>query len=182
MRVVYIGGSGRKRGNTDILIEKLHDNLGGEIFKISDLTINHCLGCWSCRSRGECRHQDDMDEEIIPSLRMADVIVLATPVYFNNVSSLMKMFMDRTWPLRNLLKDKLGAAIAVGQGYGTQAALDGMNSFFLKHEMIPVNRGISGEAFQAGEILEHRRTMKDMDKLIRRIVHLHEQLSGNNPS
>ena len=177
MRVVYIAGSGRKNGNTDLLVDILHKNLGGEIFRIADYTINHCTGCWTCRSKGECRHQDDMDDEIIPFLRMADVIILATPVYFNNVSSLMKTFMDRTWPLRSLLKDKLGGAVAVGRGYGTQTAVDVMNSFFLKHDMIPVNRGVSAEAFQAGDVLKHKRALKDIYKLEQRLIHLYEQFN-----
>jgi len=62
--------------------------------------------------------------------------VLGSPVYFNNVSSILKAFIDRTWCLRGKLRNKIGAAIVVGRGYGMDSAITAINAFFLKHEII----------------------------------------------
>ena len=176
MRIVYLSGSGRKNGNTAQLLKRMQSELGGEIIYLSELQIGHCTGCWTCRSKAECRQQDDMDDIVIPEVRFADIIVLGSPVFFNNVSSIMKTFMDRTWPLRNLLKNKVGAAVVVGRGYGEESALTAMNSFFLKHDMIVANRGVTGVGFKPGEIGEDTRGIKDTEKLIKRIKELNSML------
>ena len=150
----------------------MQKELGGEIFYLADLTINHCTGCWSCRSTAQCKNDDDMEDIIIPELRFADVVVLGSPVFFNNVSSLMKTFMDRTWPLRGLLNDKIGGAIVVGRGYGEESALTAINSFFLKHDMVVANRGVTARGFFPGEAQKDTRGHKDIKKLIARIEHL----------
>ena len=176
MRIVYLSGSGRKNGNTALLLKQMQETLGGKIVHLMDYEIKHCTGCWSCRSMGECRFQDDMEDEIIPELRFADIIVLGSPVFFNNVSSIMKTFMDRTWPLRGLLNNKLGAAVVVGRGYGEESALTAINSFFLKHDMLIANRGVTGKGFKPGEVGSDKKGVKDTDKLIRRIIKLNGKL------
>jgi len=175
MKVLYVSGSGRKNGNTAFLLNNLQEKLGGTILHLADFSMNHCMGCWSCRSTGFCRHDDDMENEIVSELLFADVVVLGSPVYFNNVSSIMKTFMDRTWPLRGKLNNKIGGAIVIGRGYGSESAITAMNSFFLKHDMIPANRGISGEAFVAGEIVQDQRAINDIEKLAKRIKDLGER-------
>ncbi len=176
MKTVFISGSGRKDGNTAFLLKNLQEKLGGKFLQLSDYSINHCMGCWSCRSTGFCRHDDDMENEIIPELLFADVIILGSPVYFNNVSSIIKSFMDRTWPLRGKLNNKIGGAVVVGRGYGSESAITAMNSFFLKHDMIPANRGVSGEAFVSGEIVQDQRAIADVEKLAKRIRDLGERV------
>ncbi|RLE30760.1 flavodoxin family protein, partial [Candidatus Acetothermia bacterium] len=66
--------------------------------------------------------------EIYPKLLAADALILATPVFFNNVTSTLKAFMDRTWCLRGKLRNKIGGAIAVGRRYGIEAALEAINA------------------------------------------------------
>mgnify|MGYP000566870515 CR=1 FL=1 len=50
------------------------------------------------RNGGTCVLKDDM-AEILGMFRKADVLVLATPVYFYGISAQMKTFIDRTYPI-----------------------------------------------------------------------------------
>lgn len=143
MKILHISGSPRAQGNTTYLLDELQCLVGGEIVRLSDYQIGPCTGCWACVNIGKCHIDDEMTTNISPSLLTADVIVLASPVFFNNVTAQMKLFIDRTWPLRGRLNNQIGGAIVVGRRYGSESAITAINAFFLKHEMIPANRGIS---------------------------------------
>ena len=62
--------------------------------------INHCLGCYTCwtKTPGKCVHRDDMDL-ILPKVKEADFIVIATPLYIFQVTGLVKDFLDRIIPI-----------------------------------------------------------------------------------
>lgn len=70
---------------------------GNEVEKIrlSDKKINYCWGCGVCNATGKCVQKDDM-AELLQKMVNADVIVLATPVYFYAMNGQMKTFIDRT--------------------------------------------------------------------------------------
>lgn len=61
----------------------------------AELTIDYCSACYACKKLGHCVKQDDM-EQVIQKMRGADVIVLATPVYFYTMCAQMKTMIDRT--------------------------------------------------------------------------------------
>jgi len=106
MKILAINGSPRgAAGNTDVLVRAFlagarESGAETEIVYLKDKTIHHCEGCFSCwvRTPGICIHDDDMTE-LLPRLRAADVGVIASPLYGNMVTGLMKNFMDRTLPL-----------------------------------------------------------------------------------
>jgi multimeric flavodoxin WrbA len=62
--------------------------------------IKHCLGCFHCwiKTPGQCVHKDDMADLLQVFIR-SDVVVFATPLYVDNVTGIMKNFMDRLIPL-----------------------------------------------------------------------------------
>jgi len=103
--------------------------------------------------------------------------VLGSPVYFNNVSSILKAFMDRTWCLKGKLRNKIGAAVVVGRGYGSEGAITAMNAFFLKHEIVVANRGVSGNAFDKGEIIHHQESIELAKQLGKRIIEIGDLLN-----
>lgn len=118
-----VAGSPRCHGNTDILIEKalMGAREGGadvELVRLRDLDIEHCQGCNSCFDAGECRIDDDMSH-LYRLIDEADVIILASPVYFSGLSSLMKQMIDRCQCLW-ARKEVLGARIG---GHGRTGAL-----------------------------------------------------------
>jgi multimeric flavodoxin WrbA len=172
MKILYISGSPRKNSNTDYLLNVLNSINGGTVLKLSDYCIEPCRACKDCRGKGDCIIKDDMQELVIPQLLRSNVIILGTPVYFNNVSSQMKSFMDRTYCLIGLLRNKVGGAVVVGRKYGAESAIAAINAFFLKHEMIPANRGVCGIAFKKGEIIKDQEAIDASKKLATRITEL----------
>jgi len=116
--VIGINGSPRRKGTTSLLINKFLKEVeknGGEteLINLIDKRIRPCLGCYSenpdiCHY--PCRQKDDM-EKICSLLIKADVIVFGTPVYWFNMSGLMKNFIDRLTCLAAsgyLLEGKVG--------------------------------------------------------------------------
>jgi len=99
MKVLGIYGSPRKGGNSDILLDealKGVQSAGGEISSIRccDLEISGCIECGGCDETGECIIQDDM-QRVYPLLRDADVIILASPIFFYGITSQAKALIDR---------------------------------------------------------------------------------------
>lgn len=176
--IIYISGSPRKNSNTDILLKMALEITGGEFIKLSDLMVKPCASCWACQKRNNCIIDDDMTKNLTPLLLNSDGIVLGSPVYFNNVSAQLKNFIDRTWCLKKGLKNKIGGAVVVGRRYGAESTITAINSFFLKHEMIIANRGVSGIAFEAEEILKDEESVKAIAVLAKRINDLCYIING----
>ena len=98
-RVVAVIGSPRRGGNTATLVEAAFEELerrGCECTRIvlSTLRINACDGHENCGERESCPHDDDMPV-VLEQVYAADGVILATPIYYENVSGQMKTFMDR---------------------------------------------------------------------------------------
>lgn len=101
MKVLGIGSSPRE-GNTNHLLRLTlgeFKKLGYEVelVLLKNLNIQICDGCLTCEKTGECHLSDDM-RKVYSKLDEADIIVFATPCYFESVSSLLKIFIDRTCP------------------------------------------------------------------------------------
>ena len=173
MKVVYLSGSPRKNSNTDAMLRKCSSKLGGELIKLSDYNIKFCTSCYACLNTGKCIIDDDMSRVILPKILEADAIFMGSPVYFNDVSAQLKAFIDRTWPVRGKLRNKIGASLVVGRKYGHQSATDAINSFFLKHDMVVANRGVCAMAFEGGTVEEDAEAMKSINLLCKRVEELH---------
>ncbi len=180
MRVLCVSGSPRLEGNTDYLLRMLISEVGGEIIRLADCQFAHCTACWNCREAGRCAFNDEMTTKIVPRLLASDVLVLGSPIFFNNVTADMKAFMDRTWCLRGKLRNKIGSGIVVGRRYGAESAISAINSFFLKHDMIVANRGVTGLAFVKGEIAHDAEAISATQNLARRIKELVSFTGGND--
>ena len=100
-RVLILSGSPRKGGNSDLLCDEFlrgAKEAGNEVEKIrvSEKKIGFCRGCYYCqKSGGECAVKDDM-AEVLQKMIDADVIVLASPVYFYSIDAQLKALIDRT--------------------------------------------------------------------------------------
>lgn len=106
-RVLLVNGSPRAGGNTAralrILAEELEESFGRsgeatetEFVELSHKDVRSCRGCRICFDRGEgaCPLADDVGTLSLAMAR-ADLIVLASPVYVDDISGLMKTFLDR---------------------------------------------------------------------------------------
>ncbi len=99
-RVLILSSSPRKKGNSNTLCNQFiegaveaHHQV--EKVELAEKKINYCTACNACRSNGRCAQKDDM-AQILDSMIAADVIVLATPVYFYTMCAQMKTVIDRT--------------------------------------------------------------------------------------
>lgn len=109
-KVVIISASPRKGGNSDTLCEEFRrgcEEAGNQVVKISlrDKQINFCKACYYCKKAGECIQKDDVPA-ILQQMTEADVIVLATPVYFYTMSGQLKTLIDRCLACGAKLTDK----------------------------------------------------------------------------
>lgn len=100
-KVLILSSSPRRNGNSDLLCDsfaKGAKEVGSSVEKIflKDLNINYCTGCGVCNNNGYrgCSQKDDM-EPILAKMIDADVIVMATPVYFYAMCGQMKTLIDR---------------------------------------------------------------------------------------
>lgn len=119
-KIVVLAGSMRKGGNTDLLAQAFAEGAGKnnivEIVSVADYKVNPCIGCNSCFTREghQCFQEDDM-EEIYNKLKVADMIVIASPVYFYGISAELKAIVDRLHtPMRNEFQVKKLALLLVG--------------------------------------------------------------------
>lgn len=100
--VLILSASPRKGGNSDLLCDQFlagareAGHRAEKIF-LRDKKINYCLGCGVCNTTHCCVQKDDM-KDVLDKMVQADVIVLATPVYFYTMDAQMKTLIDRTVP------------------------------------------------------------------------------------
>lgn len=94
-----------ERGNTQVMVEAFLEGTrqaGAETEEVflAKKTIKHCLGCFTCwmRTPGLCVIEDDM-AELRTKYMSSDIVVLAGPLYCDNINGIMKDFMDRSIPL-----------------------------------------------------------------------------------
>jgi multimeric flavodoxin WrbA/protein-tyrosine-phosphatase len=123
MLVLGLQGSPRKKGNTNFLLQtymKAAENLGARTLTI-DVTQKNIIPCKEfvvCEKKGFCPIDDDVREEIYPLLRQSDVVVIATPIFFYNMTAQLKAVVDRCqtfWARKYKLKLKdPGAAMRRG--------------------------------------------------------------------
>ena len=118
--IVILVGSMRKNGNTARLAQSFADgaveNNNVEIVYVADYNVNPCIGCNSCFARegNQCFQDDDM-VQIYEKLRNADIVVIASPVYFYGISAQLKAIVDRLHtPMRNKFHIKKLGLLLVG--------------------------------------------------------------------
>lgn len=133
-KVLVLSGSPRKGGNSDILCDAFArgaSEAGHRVEKVfvQDQKIGACRACYACRGKGVCVQKDDM-AEMLEKMVAADVLVLATPVYFYSMDGQLKTLIDRTLPRYTEIADKAVyfiATAAAGKGAmeRTMEALEG---------------------------------------------------------
>ncbi|MGD9015317.1 MAG: flavodoxin family protein [Candidatus Omnitrophota bacterium] len=111
MRVLGINGSPRIGGNTDVLLDKVLQGAkagGARIEKIilNRLKFSACQECANVRDDGTCIVEDDL-QPVYKKIEQADVIILASPIFFGSLSAQTKMMIDRfqcVWRVKYILK------------------------------------------------------------------------------
>ncbi len=110
-KVLIISSSPRKDGNSETLCNRFMDGAAAagnecEMVILRDLKIAPCIACDYCKKfPGKCAVKDDAPA-VLEKMLAADVIVLATPVYFFTVCAQLKTMIDRTRPSYPFMKNK----------------------------------------------------------------------------
>jgi len=135
--VLVLSSSPRRGGNSDRLCDQFLKGAqvaGHQAEKVflKDKSINYCTGCGACLNGAKsCPQKDDM-AAILEKMIAADVIVLATPVYFYTMCARMKTLIDRTCARYTELSNKAFYFIVAAAGSNTQAmdrTLEGFRGF-----------------------------------------------------
>jgi multimeric flavodoxin WrbA len=109
-KLLVISASPRKGGNSDLLCDQFilgAEEAGNQAEKVflKAKKINYCMGCGTCQKTKKCCQNDDM-AEVLEKIVAADVIVMATPVYFYTMDGQMKTLIDRTVPRYTEISNK----------------------------------------------------------------------------
>ncbi len=134
-KIVVLNGSPRRKGNTSALVREFTkgaESAGHTVteFFLDSMNIHGCKGCFGGHGSKDCPcvQQDDMNK-IYPVVRECDVIVLATPLYYWNMSGQIRTAIDRLFALEegggNLLRghDRASALLMAAEGNGFEDVL-----------------------------------------------------------
>jgi len=185
MKVVAFSGSARKDGNTAILVreifqELVQQGLETELVQLAGIEIKACLACYRCFENKDqhCSVEDDELNQFIDKMLAAEGIILASPTYIGDVTSIMKALIDRAGMVSrtndNMLRRKVGAAVAVASWGGAIHTFDSLNHFFLIGEMIVVGSSNWNLGFgrEKGQVLQDQKSLETMRTLGRNMAWL----------
>ena len=106
MKVLALNGSARKNGNSATMLK--HAVRGAEaagaetrLVNLFELNYKGCIGCESCKllggkSFGRCAQRDDLTPMLTQTID-SDVLLAASPIYFNDVTGALRSFLERLW-------------------------------------------------------------------------------------
>lgn len=187
MKVIGINGSVRKESNTTLLINEVFKeltrvNIQTEMIELSNIKIQPCKACFTCKGKENCIYRNDDFYELFEKIKLADGIVLGSPTYLANISASMQAFLERAAVVVDmnpgLLKYKVGVAVASARRSGSLQAIDAMNHFFLNHEML-----IAGSTYwnmvygqMHGEVLNDVEGMENIKNLGQNMAFLIKKL------
>ncbi len=148
INILAIYGSPRRNQNSDTLLEKFLESFHDENYSINRLyaskqNIKPCIACDGCYKDGKCVLKDDM-QDIYKFIDDADIIIIATPIYFYTVTAQLKALIDRCqaiWSSKYIAKTeiisrkkRLGFFLCTGgaseEYYHPHCLLDVMDIFF----------------------------------------------------
>lgn len=99
MNIIVINASSATNGHTDVAVKtylKVFKNKANiKHYDLRNLNYSGCIDCKSCYKTGECIFKDDITE-LYHDYDIADIVIVATPIYFLSVSSQLKAVIDRT--------------------------------------------------------------------------------------
>ena len=123
MDITAIYSSPRKTGNSSVMVNKFLEKFQNdkiEKFYLTDMEISGCKACYACKSDAlnRCTLNDDM-KEVYSAIEMSKLIVIGSPLYWWNISSYLKVVVDRLYPYvgTNKLDGKL--LVLMVSGYST---------------------------------------------------------------
>ena len=182
--VLVLLGSPRKKGNSATLAEHIikgaeSKNLKVETVYLHGMEIAPCQACYACQKQNSkgCAIDDDM-QTIYPKLIKNDVWVIASPVYWFNMSAQTKLFMDRCFAL--LAHEKKAFAnkrVAIAMSYAdpdpfVSGCVNALRSFqdAFGYAGAKIVGMVYGSATEAGEIRENTDLLREAEELGKKLA------------
>ena len=163
MKVLAISSSPRLHGNSDLLCDQFLKGAAEaghsvEKVRLAEKSISPCAACNGCQSDAVCTKKDDM-ADILKDVIGADIIVLATPVYFYSMTAQMKLFIDRCFARFREIKGKdfyFIVTSAAPQHEASEETIAGLRGFLRCLPEAREKEIIYGSgAWDRGDILRH---------------------------
>ena len=143
MNILVLNGSPRPKGSTKQMAEAFQSGAVSaghtvDVIDVCKLHIGGCLACEYChtRGRGECVQKDDM-QKIYALLREAEMLVIASPIYYHGISGQLKCVIDRfysaAYPARPPKLKKVAMILSSGDADMYDGALFSFNGDFLDY-------------------------------------------------
>lgn len=159
MKVLMINGSPHVSGTTFRALSEVakaleNNGIETEIITVGDKPVTGCLACGACAKLGKCV-KDDVVNVIIEKLKVADGLVVGSPVYYSSMNGTLKSVLDRVFFGKSCFAYKPAAAIAVARRAGTTETVDAINKYFSINNMPIVSSQYWNMAFGSnGEQVE----------------------------
>lgn len=173
-KILLISGSPRC-GNTEFILKEILKGLKTktkELILLRQQKIKHCQGCLSCDQTKKCIIRDDMDY-LYERMLWADIFVIGTSNYFDNVPGLLKDFIDRTNPFceTDKLKGKKLINIVVGGGETKNSSRVAKHAltYFAHGHKINIVASYFFQALRIGELKNNQQALKMIPKIIQKI-------------
>jgi multimeric flavodoxin WrbA len=194
MKVIAINGSPKKEGNTYHALKMVGDEILNagiefEILHIGNDLIHGCIACGKCaiNKDEQCTIKTDKLNQWIQQLKIADGIIIGSPVYYSGIAGTMKSFLDRVFYVSGsnggLFRQKVAAAVVAVRRSGGSSTFDSMNHYLMYSEMILATSNywnvIHGRT--PGEVLqdnEGRQIMRVLGKNVAWILKMKETTAG----
>ncbi len=106
MKVLALNGSARKNGNSATMLKSAMEGAKAagaapKLINLYDLNYKGCTGCEACKlldgkSFGRCAQRDDLTPVLAEAIA-ADVLLMASPIYWNDVTGMLRSFIERFW-------------------------------------------------------------------------------------
>ncbi len=127
-KILGIGGSPRKGGNSDILLQRLlkgasDEGVATEEIQLREYQFQPCIACERCRKDKECTGLQDGMQLIYPKIREAGGMILISPIYSYNVTALTKSFIDRLYSFYHFSDERPGQWSSHLAGQGRKAII-----------------------------------------------------------
>ena len=143
MRILVLNGSPRPKGNTKQMIEAFREGAVSaghqvDVVDVCQKKIGGCLACEYCHGRGNgtCIQKDDM-QEVYALLKDAEMLVIASPIYYHGISGQLKCVIDRfysaAYPIKPPKLKKVAMILSSGAANMYKGALFSFEGDFLDY-------------------------------------------------
>ncbi|SFQ30536.1 Multimeric flavodoxin WrbA [Lachnospiraceae bacterium XBB1006] len=177
-KVLLLNGSPRENGCTATALKEMisvfeKEGVETELIQIGKGPVRGCVACGACEKLGKCVFDDDLVNEVSEKFKVADGLVVGSPVYYGSPNGTVLSFLDRLFYSSNYGKHmKVGAAVVSARRGGNTASFDVLNKYFSISGM-PIATSTywnQVHGFTAEDVLKDKEGLQTMRNLARNMT------------